>query len=119
MRQLCLAATTTAALAFATSGAYAIECATIFENDELEDVFEGDIVYEDIDAKKPVRIRSIDYDLEEICGRKDCFSTDELYTSDAVTVCTEEGKNALGMGVIYLYGDQDEEENDEEEASEE
>ncbi|MEL6361608.1 MAG: hypothetical protein AAFR21_11025 [Pseudomonadota bacterium] len=118
MRQLCLAATTTAALAFATSGAYAIECATIFENDELEDVFEGDIVYEDIDAKKPVRIRSIDYDLEEICGRKDCFSTDELYTSDAVTVCTEEGKNALGMGVIYLYGDQ-EDDDGEDEASEE
>lgn len=83
--------------------AFAADCASVVDNEELEDLEIGDIVYGDTLAKIIIRIRSIDIDLEEICDREECFDANELFSSDAIAACG----TALGTGAIFLYGDEE------------
>ena len=93
-----------------SGGTMARACETIAEADEIDDLSVGEIVYADLSATIRVRIKSIDIDGEEICGRANgadqCYDADELYSSEGVAGCNSD---ALSAGVIYLYGDPDDE----------
>ena len=98
-------------LVFAPIDASAAVCASIDENDEYGSLSRGEVVYRDLGATLRLRIKSINQEAGEICGATEkgdaCFDAGELFSADALAVCSAERNQALGTGVIFIYGQTD------------
>jgi hypothetical protein len=100
-------------LVLAPCNAFAADCASIDENNEYESLERGEIVYRDLAATLRLRIKSINAAGEEICGSTEngdaCFDGDDLFSAEALAACSAERNEALGTGVIFIYGEPEDE----------
>lgn len=109
--RLALATAATAALgASAGTTAWAADdiCRTVKQRDELGGLKLGQIIYGDLAAKVRIRIKAIDLEKKEICGRTSkgskCFSHDKVYTGSGLAAC---GRGAPPEAILLLGDDSD------------
>ncbi|MEO1015058.1 MAG: hypothetical protein AAFX08_07705 [Pseudomonadota bacterium] len=111
----CAAALCIALLAL-TSSAYADDaaCKTVKAAGEIKTLRAGQIIYGDLAGKIRIRIRSIDPETGQICGRvksrDKCYKSNKVYTGKSLAAC---GRGA-GAGAILLFDDSDGDSGDDE-----
>ncbi|MBI1391876.1 MAG: hypothetical protein GC152_03955 [Alphaproteobacteria bacterium] len=101
---------TLAAMSIAVSSAFGpatagtgAPCETVKQRGELQTLKRGDIIYADLAAKIRIRIKSIDIEKKEICGRtrrtSKCFGVDKVYTGRALAAC---GRGAPPSAILLF-----------------
>ena len=87
-------------------------CESVGALEDYEMIAPGDVVYLDTDGKKKFRVARIDEEFEEICDARTCYDAFDVFTADAVAACAAAGLSPQSYGAIYLYGDDEDDEDE-------